>query len=151
MKIMITLKSYEILSWYFVGYVVLICLILDLVCEWNRATCSDTRLQIKANYQPQSVLRCRAKTSNGSALVNMSAVLRADGTDFTIIVVGESLDRNQWYLTASDLDRGVIRGGSVVARIWAALLSSNTVDIVDIESPTDREKTLSISNTRPRR
>mgnify|MGYP006978977770 CR=1 FL=1 len=72
--------------------------------------------------------------------MKMSAVLSWDATGFTRIVVGESLLLNQWYLTASDFDRGVIRGGSVVASAKAAELSSKTVEIVEILSPRPRSK-----------
>lgn len=59
--------------------------------------------------------------------MKISARLSADGTDFTMMVSGESFERNQWYLTARDLDRGVIRGGSVVARISAAMRNQSIV------------------------
>ena len=44
---------------------------------------------------------------------------------------GDKWERNQWYFTAKCFEQGVMRGGSTVARICAARLSSKTVEIVD--------------------
>lgn len=68
-------------------------------------------------------LRWRANASKGNAFVKISALFSAEAIGNTTIVVGDKRERNQWYFTARDFERGVIRGGSVVASAMAGWLS----------------------------
>ena len=88
-------------------------------------TLALTRGRMVAVYQPQTARQFAWKSSLDKAFVRKSALFREDWMS-TIWIPQPSLipiwDRNQWYRTASDLERGVRRGGSVVARILAARL-----------------------------
>jgi hypothetical protein len=102
------------------------------------------------HHHPQTERRAAMNAEKAKAFVKMSALFSSELISEMTMGVGESMERNQWYLTARDLERGVRRGGSVVARIFAARLSSNTVEIVESRSPSLSPKPASISKRRAR-
>jgi len=64
------------------------------------------------------------------ALVKISAACSAVPIGLISTEPRRRCSRNQWYFIAMDFDLGVMRGGSVVARIRHAALSSQIVDLI---------------------
>ncbi len=84
----------------------------------------------KNRYQPSNLFRNFRKTIADSGLVKISASWSSEAIGLMSIMPGSRCSRNQWYLTAMLLERGVSLGGSDVAKRRQAWLSSKIVDLM---------------------
>jgi hypothetical protein len=74
--------------------------------------------------------RSLSKVAWDVALVKMSAAWSSVPIAWISMRPGIRCSLNQWYLTAIDFDLGVIRGGSELASVRHAALSSQIVDLI---------------------
>ena len=109
----------------------------------------DILPSVKVNdHHPERVFWWHEKPLKGRASVKISATLSCVRMCFTRRLEVDKCNQKQWYLTAKNLERGVIQGESVVASVKAGMLSSKTVEMVNMQVPRLSLKMPSISKSK---